>query len=1122
MATGYKLPNGTKSTIGFSFTGRTSWSYIPPGGGVRTYISAITGNGYIRAWNSGDISTSYPASQYNQTRGSVYVRNGDNVTPAGQITSVNYFGITKSSTTVGSNSSGGGTMGGANEVWEDTGTANVVATPNTGFMVTAESSGTATVPSASAVNIPVSYGSSYNASATFTQYYNISFNSNQGSGSVAAMNQCLWNTDYQLPNTGFTRSGWTLNGWNTAANGSGIHYALGANVRNLTTIAGGTVTLYAEWVRYSVTFNIGTSGATGGPGPIYGPYNAALTMPAFTGTPPTGYHFNGWQIGSQTLAAGSTYYITSNVEAVAVWAANHYNLAFNTNGGSGTVSSIASIAYNESRTLPTYSGSKTYYTFMGWARSADAESAEFGNAAVVQGVTAEDNKTITLYAVWARNKRTVTLTNPQHGNSTVSVICTDDSSMPVTDVSGVLQFQVSEGFTYTFRVTFASVYLAHKFLLNGWINPNSETLQTTKVNDTTFDLSYLCTSSSATSFTASYTQQAQYNIVVTVLGRIGSIPFVGQTPTAQIVTPKDSDDGWFGQDVEISYDMQGNTNMEFDSWTAKSGGVAYATYDPASLQPMKFFLRGNTTVEVSFRAKTATIAADVHSASAAIVGAAHASVNVSQYTAGQNSYGDTATFIADDLGSSHAFAGWFLADGNPIADSVIDGTTYTYRDRTYRRVIDGNLHLYAKYCSPIDLYFRAPTDQGGTPLATGMVYANGVGHATHVQQNVAIGDTCTINVTTTEFFQGWYNGSSPNFATDIPLQYEQSDSIVVNNAVTLSAYVVDAQSYNYIALYNYDQREGHQVYDKTLGTWTLNDGQTTSGIEAMTKAQYEAAMSAALGITFTAPADGWFYKIAGVKRITLQAATSGSLGVNVVKRYEADDMNTVLEQFSSARLQSVVNDYFAYVANYGTPAPRTVTVAYAGGSYTSQGEIDLQVAATGESGARASDGSVSKTLAQGTSVKAIAIPKNGYKFVGWYYDQEHTSLASALLTYQFNVPYNLTLCAVFAQDPNAIYEWEGSTQNKTMEWKSKLFVSNVPFNPSAMRVDSLGYPVTIGVSMFSAPNTNATRSAEIHAANQNARRLPLLRPERYMQIDIKSNREVDTVVVATSMAGLNG
>ena len=1123
MATGYKLPNGTKSTSGFDFTGKTEWSYFPSGGPFFIYVMAITGHGYIRAYNSGDATTSYPAAQYGQKSGPVYVRNGDRVDYAGDITTDNYTNITKSKTVVAySSSATGGSIGGASQVWESDGGANVTAEPASGFLVTAFSGYSGSLPSNTTVTQRIPYSGSASVAATFTQYYDIKFDKNGGVGAPEKMSQCLWNQYYSLPTGGSSRTGYKLTGWNTNANGTGTHYNLGEQVRNLTTTSGGTVTLYAEWTRYGVTYTSETS--TSNLAVDYCTPGESVTLRDYDSTWPvkTGHHFGGWTIGQTRYNAGTTYEPSGNVNAVAYWTPNTYNLAFNTNGGSGQVGSMAGLLYGTSYSLPTYAGSKSYHTFVGWARTADATVPEFQPNATVQNVTAENNRTVTLYAVWQRNKRTVQLTNTNTEASVTSVRCEEDPSFSATDVSGVLEFEAIEGYTYYFVTTYRSVYLSRKFTFNGWVNPNSETLMATKVSETVRELRYLCTASSATRFTTSYTEQAQYNIVVNVLGRIGSVPFVGAKPTARIVNEKDSEEGWFGQDVTIAYDMQGNEDMEFDSWTAKAGGVPYATYDPASLQPMTFFLRGDTTVEVNFRVKTAQVAADVHVASAAVVGSTHASVEVDQYTTGQNSHGDLATFTADSLGSGHAFAGWFLADGTPAPDSFVDGAAYTSASRVYRKVITGDLHLYAKYCSRVEVYFKAPTGPGGEPLASGMVYANGVGHASHVEQDVTIGATCEIAVTTNDFFQGWYLGANPNFITDIPLQYDQNDSFVVADGVTMSAYVVAEQSYNYVALYNYDQREGHEEYAPSLGTWRLNDGaQQVLGVEPMTKSGYESAMSSALGRDFHAPADGVFYRVAGVRRLTFEAIAAGALGVADVKRYAADDMTTPLQVFQTARVTCVVNDYFAFVAEFGEAAPRTVSVRYANGSQATEGDIDLYEEATGIHAPQASDGSRTAIYTQGTIVVMSAIPRNGYRFVGWYYDADHVNLASPAMQYRLAVPYSLTLYAVFAQDPNAIYEWEGSDAVKTMRWKSKMFVASKPFNPVVARVDALGYPVKLTVGVFSAPQGGAVRKSEIHPASSAPRRLGLLRPERHVQVTIEAAHEVDKIVVGTSMEGIN-
>ena len=45
----------------------------------------------------------------------------------------------------------------------------------------------------------------------------------------------------------YSRTGYDFDGWNTVADGSGTSYANGESVKNLTSINGTTVPLYAQW-----------------------------------------------------------------------------------------------------------------------------------------------------------------------------------------------------------------------------------------------------------------------------------------------------------------------------------------------------------------------------------------------------------------------------------------------------------------------------------------------------------------------------------------------------------------------------------------------------------------------------------------------------------------------------------------------------------------------------------------------------------------------------------------------------------------------------------------------------------------------------------------------------------
>ncbi len=93
--------------------------------------------------------------------------------------------------------------------------------------------------------------------ATWQGYpYTIKFNSNGGTGSMNALSM-VYGTAKNLTANAFTKTGYTFNGWNTQADGSGTSYKNSESVNNLTSTNNGEVTLYAQWKpnQYTVEFN---------------------------------------------------------------------------------------------------------------------------------------------------------------------------------------------------------------------------------------------------------------------------------------------------------------------------------------------------------------------------------------------------------------------------------------------------------------------------------------------------------------------------------------------------------------------------------------------------------------------------------------------------------------------------------------------------------------------------------------------------------------------------------------------------------------------------------------------------------------------------------------------------
>ena len=77
-------------------------------------------------------------------------------------------------------------------------------------------------------------------------------------------------------------------------------------------------------------------------------------------------------------------------------------MTFDANGASGQVPSPVSVSRGASFTAPAVGAmKKTGYHFMGWAKLADAKTADYSAGATVTDISAN----ITLYAVWEADKQ---------------------------------------------------------------------------------------------------------------------------------------------------------------------------------------------------------------------------------------------------------------------------------------------------------------------------------------------------------------------------------------------------------------------------------------------------------------------------------------------------------------------------------------------------------------------------------------------------------------------------------------------------------------------------------------------------------------------------------------------
>ncbi len=127
--------------------------------------------------------------------------------------------------------------------------------------------------------------------------YTVIYNGNGETGGSTASSSHVYDVSKNLTENGYSRVGYTFNGWGTSASGNKV-YEDKESVRNLTSTQNGTYNLYAVWKANTYTVIYNGNGNTGGStASSTHTYDAskALNENGFT---KTGYGFIGWSTTS--------------------------------------------------------------------------------------------------------------------------------------------------------------------------------------------------------------------------------------------------------------------------------------------------------------------------------------------------------------------------------------------------------------------------------------------------------------------------------------------------------------------------------------------------------------------------------------------------------------------------------------------------------------------------------------------------------------------------------------------------------------------------------------------------------------------------------------------------------
>ena len=188
--------------------------------------------------------------------------------------------------------------------------------------------------------------------AQWLEGYTVTYNNNGGSGSIDSVlvpvGSQLEVVSESAAKAAFTRTGYTLTGFNSAADGSGTAYAFGGTYN----ISANT-TLYAVWSANPFTVSFDKNGGSGtmSNDTVYYDQDYHVPNNGFS-APDADQKFSHWTVGSTTYNPDDTIHITGDVTLTANWKNKDYQIILNPNGGSGSAQTYAYRDAGNSITLP--------------------------------------------------------------------------------------------------------------------------------------------------------------------------------------------------------------------------------------------------------------------------------------------------------------------------------------------------------------------------------------------------------------------------------------------------------------------------------------------------------------------------------------------------------------------------------------------------------------------------------------------------------------------------------------------------------------------------------------------------------------------------------------------------
>lgn len=779
-----------------------------------------------------------------------------------------------------------------------------------------------------------------------------------------------------------------------------------------------------------------------------------------TATPKPGYVIATLNGVSQDGSTGvkSINVTVSSDATIQATSKRYYTISYNANGGSGAPSSQSPCFAGTAYTLSDATPTRAGYKFEGWSTSSSATNASY-----------QPGASFTLASIPGSGAYTVTL-YAVWSQYTLTYDANGGHAAGHPEITTATQ----EGYG---GITLYGAAVRDGYAFVGW-----------DIGGTVYPAQSSYSLTEDATATAVWTGNKS---VTTGYSLPAGAPLVDGKPQTPSVTytMTGTQTGTQGKAVTATAQTSGLVGLAFSSWSVSGVAVQDQTSNPLT------FTMPDAAVSLvaTYELKPLTVTHNVDDASEYATDE-QTSAYI-DYGGGEQGditdavYGDTAVFEAPAPrpDSSFTFDGWYDASGTRLATT-----------RTYTVVLTGDLALVAKYAIPVTIGKNEAADCSGRFSVNDTDYET----QTSITLTRPLGSVLHVSATATSgYFGGWQvDGATDGETPPLPVV---SDIFAEDDIVVAAIRSGSVGAYTYV-----DSRSYVAQFVSTAPEFTVLCESVKSNVQDVGNAG--TLVVTGEGVTEGA---GGAHTVSGFRAVTLVTspdATSPLPLLDVVEVFGAQIETE--ESLGDVRVVRVSKNR-KFRAKWGTPAKYTVSVSAEANGMAYVGDLS---------------GVTEMTVDQGNTVTINAVPLNGYRFDGWYVGEQRIDGASS--SYSFVPTADISLQARFTDDVAAIFMWEGSDEPKRLTWTSKVYVTPRPFDPVAARVDAAGYPVDLTVRTYSSPDKANPLPVRDHALtsqnplavqSQDGRRLPRMRPERYLRVSVESYHEVDAVVVGTNMAEVN-